>query len=342
MQKADPEAGEGSPADSLSADYPSTTAIVLRLMRECMLPNWQIVATAAAGMAVIAATAGALPFLIQRLGDDVFVGKDPFLVFILPSLVLLVMCVRAVADWVSTVAEGRLGAKIVSDLRIRMFQTIAAADLAWLQRTHSGRFVSSFVNDVVTVDWAATKVFSALFKNAISVVLLVGAMFYMDWRLTLLVLIGSPIALLNLTRQKSRIKRSVSRSLKEYGDLGSMLTQTLQSMRVVKAYSQEDYEARRFRQIVENVRTFLMKTQRSRALVGPVSETMTGLGLAAAMFYGGWQGIYGNVSLGHFMGFLTAAMLAFQPMRAVATAQATLSEGLLAASRVFALIDHAR
>ena len=94
-----------------------------------------------------------------------------------------------------------------------------------------------------------------------------------------------------------------------------MLTQTLQSMRVVKAYGQEENEARRFRRIVGNIRKYLMRTTRTRAAVGPVSEVMTGLGIAAAILYGGWQGIYGNVSLGHFMGFMTAAMLAFQPMQ---------------------------
>ena len=96
-----------------------------------------------------------------------------------------------------------------------------------------------------------------------------------------------------------------------------MLTQTLQGMRVVKAYGQESERSAPLpARSSENVRRYLVKTQRSRARVGPVSEAMTGLGLAAAMLYGGWQGIYGNVSLGHFMGFLTAAMLAFQPMRA--------------------------
>jgi subfamily B ATP-binding cassette protein MsbA len=344
MERAEPKpapSGIASAGDGLAADYSSAWPVILRLLRECMLPNWKIVLVGILAMTVTAATAGALPFLIQKLGDDVFVGRDSTLLFVLPALVLLVMLLRAAADWVATVTESSLGTKIVADLRVRMFDTMAAADLAWLQRTHSGRFVSAFVNDALIVDRAATKVLTALFKNALSVVLLVGAMVYMDWRLSLLVLIGAPIALLNLVRQKRRIKRSASRSLKEYGDLGSMLTQTLQSMRVVKAYSQEENEAHRFRRIVDNVRKYLMKTQRSRAMVGPVSEAMTGVGLAAAMFYGGWQGIYGNVSLGHFMGFIAAAMLAFQPMRAVATAQATLSEGLLAAARIFALIDHA-
>ena len=180
-----------------------------------------------------------------------------------------------------------------------------------------------------------------LFQNAFSAVFLLVAMFFMDWRLSLFVLIGAPLAVFNLGKQRVRIRRASGRGLKENSELSSMLTQTLQSMRVVKAYGQEAREARRFREIVVKVRKYLMKATRSRALVGPVWEVMSGIGFAAAILYGGWQGIYGHVTLGQFMGFMTAALLTFQPLRQMANIQATLSEGLLAAERVFAVIDYA-
>jgi subfamily B ATP-binding cassette protein MsbA len=291
-------------------------------------------------MTFTAATAGALPFILQKVADEIFVAKDPSLLFVLPAALVVLMTLRAAAEWVASVSEARLGTKVVANLRVRMFERIAAADLAWLQRTHSGRFVSAFVNDTPIVDRAATKVLTTLFKNGLSCVFLLGAMFYMDWRLSLLVLIGAPLAVLNLGKQRKRIGKAVRRSLQESGDLGTMLTQTLQGIRVVKAYGQEENEARRFRRIVSNIRKYLMKTTRSRASVGPVSETLVGVGLAAAILYGGWQGIYGDVTLGHFMGFLSAAMLAYQPLKSLATTQAILSEGLMAATRIFAVIDH--
>jgi subfamily B ATP-binding cassette protein MsbA len=154
-------------------------------------------------------------------------------------------------------------------------------------------------------------------------------------------LIGAPLAISNLGRQKQRIRASSGRSIQESGNLNSLLTQTLQSMRVVKAYGQEIREAQRLRRVVHNIRKYFMKTTRSKATIGPIWELMTGVGVAAVILYGGWQGIYGDVSLGHFMGFMTAALLALQPMKALAMVQATLTEGLLAAQRVFALIDHA-
>nr|WP_281351642.1 ABC transporter ATP-binding protein [Propylenella binzhouense] len=327
--------------DGWSLAEGSTRAVLTRLFRESVLPNWKVLVLGLAAMVATAATSGVLPFLMQMVADEVFVAKNEQLLFVLPGLVILVMTFRAAADWVSQVADAWLGNQVVADLRIRMFDTLANADLGWIQRTHSGRFVSAFVNDTPIVDRAAAKTMTSMVKNGLSVLFLVGSMFYMDWRLACLVVAGMPLAIVFLGRQKKRISGSVRRSMQEAGDLGSMLTQTLQGIRVVKAYRQEAEEAARFRGIVGNIVDYLMRTARSRAAVGPVTEALSGLGFAAAILYGGWQGIHGNVSLGHFMGFMTAAMLAYQPLKSLASAQASLSEGVTAASRVFAIIDYA-
>ena len=327
--------------DALSEQDHSRWPVFKRLFRECLLPHWRIVSIAIGSMVVSAATAGVVPFVLQRVGDDVFVKKDPSYVFLLPALLVLAVVVRAVSDWISTVAESSVGTKIVAELRYRMFDTIAAADLAWIQGNHSGRFVSTFVSDAAIVDRSATRVMVGLFRNGMSAVFLLGAMFYMDWRLSLFVLVGAPIAVFNLGKQRRRVRSASGRGLKESGELNSMLTQTLQSMRVVKAYGQEANEAQRLRRIVQNIRKYFMKATRTRAAVGPIWEVMSGVGFAAAILYGGWQGIYGDVTLGQFMGFMTAALLAFQPLKTLAGIHVTLIEGLLAAERVFALIDYA-
>ncbi|MCT8267054.1 MULTISPECIES: ABC transporter ATP-binding protein [Afifella] len=327
-------------SDTLTVEDISAYAVMRRLLVDILWPHRRVLFVALISMVVGAATSGAVPFLIQVVADEVFVAKNEMLLYLLPVAIILVMGVRGVADWTSKVTDAWLGNKVVSELRIRMFETLTKADLAWVERTHSGRFVSAFVNDADIVQRAAAKTMTALVKDSLTVLFLTASMFYMDWRLALLVCAGMPFAYLYLTRQRKRISGSVRRSLKEAGDLGSMLTQTLQSLRVVKAYRQEQREAERFHVIVDNIVRYLMKTARSRAAVGPVTETLSGVGIAAAIFYGGWQGIYGNVSLGHFAGFLTAAMLTYPPMRTLAQTQAQLSEGVTAASRIFAVIDH--
>jgi ATP-binding cassette, subfamily B, bacterial MsbA len=330
----------GFALDALTDQNRSSWPTFVRLLRECILPHWRLALLAMVAMILSAATSGVTPFILQRVGDDVFVQKDAFLAVALPALLMALVIVRAATDWVATVTDGSLGTKIVAELRHRMFDTIAAADLAWIQGNHSGRFVSAFVTDVFTIDRCATRVMFTLFRSAAAAIFLLIAMFYMDWLLSLIVFIGAPIAVYSLSKGRTRIRRSAGRTMKESGELNLMLTQTLQSMRVVKAYGQEAHETKRFRTIVHNIRKYLMKTTRTRATVGPLWDVATGIGFGAAILYGGWQGLDGSVTLGEFMGFMTAALLTFQPLKQLSAVQAQLAEGLVAAERVFALIDY--
>ena len=207
----------GFALDALIDQDHSRWPVFVRLLRECMLPHWRIALVATVAMILAGATSGVMPFLLQRVGDDVFVGKNATLAMLLPLLMIATVLLRAVTDWVATVADGSLGTKIVADLRYRMFDTIAAADLAWIQGNHSGRFVSTFVNDVLIIDRAATRVMFNLFRNVVSAVFLLGAMFYMDTLLSLFVLVGAPIGVFYLARQRKRIRRASGRSMQEFG-----------------------------------------------------------------------------------------------------------------------------
>lgn len=334
--------GRPVPWDDLSAGDMSMPAVMSRLVREFIAPYWRILAVGLAAMTFVAATTGALPYIMKLVADEILEGKNAALLYTLPLVILAVMTSRAVADWVSRVADAWLGNRVIADMRIRMFDVLAYADLSWIQDTHSGRFVSAFVNDVPIVDRAGAKPLTAMVKNGLSTVFLVGMMFYMDWKLSLLTIIGMPITLLFMSRQKHRIKSASRKSLREAGDFGSLLTQTIQGIRVVKAYGQEDAEAVRVRSVVDNIMRYLVKTAKARAAVAPITEFVAGLGFAAAVFYAGWQSIYANRTLGDFMGFITAAMLMYQPLRTLFNLQAQMVEGVTAANRIFAIIDHDR
>jgi subfamily B ATP-binding cassette protein MsbA len=328
--------------DDLSSGDAGMNDVMKRLVREFIAPHWRVLAVGLAAMIFVAATTGALPYLMKLVADEILEGKNEALLFTLPLVILVVMTSRALADWVSRVADAWLGNRVIADLRIRMFDVLAYADLSWIQDTHSGRFVSAFVNDVPVVDRAGAKPLTAMVKNGLSTIFLIGMMFYMDWKLSILTIIAMPVALIFLRRQKKRIKGAAQKSLREAGDFGSLLTQTIQGIRVVKAYGQEDAEAARVRTVVNNIMYYLVKTAKARAAVAPITEFVAGLGFAAAVFYAGWQSIYANVTLGDFMGFVTAAMLMYQPLRSLFNLQAQMTEGVTAANRIFAIIDHDR
>ena len=331
-------AADGLERDS-AASALDTGAFVRRVYDEHLRHRWRLLALSLSSMGFVALTTGVLPFLIQRAADDVFVGQDRRLLYALPLVVVVVISLKGLAEYVSKVSEAQIGNRVVADLRARMFGAIARADLAWLQDTHSGRFVSSFLNDVNLVREAASGAIVGLGSNAMKVLVLTVAMFVMDWRLAAIAAVLMPVGLVLMGRQRRRMRHSVARNLTATGDLGRLTAQTLGNIRVVQAYGQEEAEAARASEVIEGAYASVMDSVRTKAASGPAVEVLTGLGFAAAIFYGGLQGIRGVLTFGEFMGFIAAAMLAYQPLKALASLQTGMQEGVGAAARVYALVD---
>jgi subfamily B ATP-binding cassette protein MsbA len=325
-------------ADELEVDY-TTGEIVLRIWKEHLRPRIGLLLLASFAMLLTAATTGAIPFLIQRTADDVFVGKSAQMVYWITGAIVIVTVIKAIAEYVADVTVNYLGNRFIADLRIQMFAKLARADLNWIQTVHSGRLLSSFLNDATMIRATASRSIVTLGENYLKVIILIGTMFYMDARFAVLILIFMPIAWFVLSRQRRKMRKSTSKSLQETGDLSSLITQTLRGMRIVRAYRQEDREEARAASTVNRALEFIMRGTRARALSSPSIELLTGFGFALAIYFAGTKGVRGDLTLGHFMGFMTAALLIYTPLKSAATLQTQLQEGVAAASRVFGVID---
>lgn len=328
-------------ADALDAVEFTAKELIHRISKVYLKPLWKYLAIALIAMVFMAATTGALPFMMQQVIDKVFVAKDQGLLFILPIVVMGIMILRAGGEYVSRISMAKISNEVVGALRMDMFQSLTRADIGYLEAMHSGRFVSAFMTDVGMVNQAAAGTLTSLVKNGLTAIFLVGAMFVMDWFLALLVMVGAPFAIYFMGRQRVKIRKSTRGMLRETGDLSSIIGQMLRGVRIIKAYGQEDLEEARFSHSIRRIITHLMHKARAQSAMGPVTEALTGVGFAAAILYGGWKGINGNLSLGSFSGFMTAAMLAYQPLKALAALQGQLTQGTEAAKRIFTLIDHA-
>jgi ATP-binding cassette, subfamily B, bacterial MsbA len=326
-------------ADELEVHY-TTGAIVARIWRDHLRPRIALLILASTAMALSAATTGAIPFLIQKTADDVFVAKNVQMIYWVTGAIIGVTLIKALAEYVADVTVGWLGHRFIADLRRKMFERLAFADLSWIQTVHSGRLLSGFLNDANLIRQTASRGLVALGENLLKVIVLVGAMFYMNPRFALLVLLFMPIAVIVLGKQRRKMRKSTSKSLQETGDLSTLVSQTLRGIRIVKAYGQEDKEVRRAGQAIDRALEFTMRGTRARALSSPSMELITGLGLALAIYVAGTQGIAGDLTLGQFMGFMAAALLIYAPLKSVATLQTQVQEGVAAASRVFGIIDH--
>ena len=289
-------------ADQLQTSY-TTREVVERIWREHLRPRLGLLILAGVSLIVSAATTGAIPFLIQMTADDVFIAKKSDMIMPIMIFILTVTTLKAIAEYISNVTVGYLGHRFIADLRIQMFKKITEADLAWLNSIHSGRLISGFLYDANLIRLTASRAIVALGQNLFKVIVLVGVMLYMDLRFSGVVLVTMPFAVFLLGRQRRKMRKSTTKSLQETGDLSALISQTLASIPIVRAYGQENHEIKRATTTINRALEFTMRGARARAASGPVVEILVGIGFALLIYYAGVKGITGAMSLGHFMGF---------------------------------------
>lgn len=334
-------AGVKRKADSLQTHY-TTQQVIERIWQEHLRPRFGLLLLAGLTLAFSAATTGAIPFLIQMTADHVFIAKNKDMIYPIMTIILVVTFSKAITEYIANVTVGYLGHRFIADLRIQMFTRIAEADLAWINSVHSGRLISGFLYDANLIRQTASRAIVALAQNLIKVIVLVGTMLYMDLRFSGVILIVMPAAVFLLGRQRKKMRKSTTKSLQETGDLSALISQTIAGIPIVRAYGQERHEIERASNAINRALEFTMRGWRARAASAPFVEILVGIGFAALIYFAGIRGVTGAVSLGHFMGFMTSAMLIYQPLKSVATLQTSIQEGVAAASRVFGIIDKER
>ena len=174
-----------------------------------------------------------------------FVAKNQSMVYWITAAIVVVTIIKAIAEYVADVTVAYLGHRFIADLRIEMFARLARADLSFIQTVHSGRLLSSFLNDANLLRGTASRSIITLGENYLKVIILIGTMFYMDPRFAVLILLFMPFAWFMLSSQRRKMRKSTTKSLQETGDLSALITQTLRGMRIVRAYRQEDREEAR-------------------------------------------------------------------------------------------------
>jgi subfamily B ATP-binding cassette protein MsbA len=310
-----------------------------RLMAEHMRPHVGRLVLAAACMAVTAAATGAMAWLLQPAIDKVFIAGEPAMLYLVPLAVVAAVLVKGAATYAQNVLMSQVGQHILAEVQMRLYRRVITADLADLQAVHTGSLLSSFLYDVNLLRDAVGRAVTGAVKDTLTVVALVVVMFVQDWKLALIASVVLPVAAVLLRKLGRRMRKASTRTQEETGRLSNHLTETIAGARVVKAYGMEGHEIARARVAVDRRLVHIMKQIRTRAASAPAVETISGLAIAAAILYGGWQAQAGVLTLGAFTSFLGAMLMAYQPVKSLASLHTALQEGLSAAQRLFAVID---
>ena len=312
---------------------------MVRLVRDHVRPHVGRLVLAVLCMAFAAGSTAALAYLMEPVLDQIFLEKDRTLLIVVPIAVIGITLIRGAATYGQAVLMAFVGQRVIADLQSRIFAHILRFDLAFFQDTASGRLVSRLTNDVNMMRNAVSNALTGVVKDTLTLLFLVGVMFEKDWQLALIACVVFPIAIYPITKIGRRMRRVSTSALTELGLFTARLNETFQGARHVKAYNREGFESERTDRLIESVFRLIFKQQRVRAAATPIMETLGGLFIAVLILYGGWQVIEGALTPGAFFAFVTAMLLAYRPLKALANLNASLQEGLAASQRVFDLLD---
>ena len=313
--------------------------ILSRLFKESIRPQILKLSVTFVFMIIIALATGATAWLLDPAIEKIFLEKDATMIWLIPLGVIGILFIKGIATYFQISILTEVGQKIVADTQIKMFSKITYADLGWLQGKHSGKFISNFLYDVNLLEQAVSGSLAAGFRNFLTLICLLGVMFYQDWELALIAMIALPLVGFLSSRLGKRMKKAATGTQAETGVLAMLISENLDGTRVVKAYQQEEAEIEKVSESIYRRMNLLVKAAKTKAAAAPFSEFLAGFGIAGAMYYAGIRGLQGELPLNEFISFLGAMMLAFQPLRSLSQINTYMQEGFSAAIRIFELLD---
>ncbi len=288
--------------------------------------------------ACLAAATGGYPTVIKLSFDALMSETKTGLPWVLASIMGITIF-RSAFLYMQAIATNNFVLRITTDMQKLAFKHLISADFARISRDTPGRLVSRLTNDISFIQTALTAGMNSAIRDLFSVIALVIAMLYLDWAMTLVVLGVYPLAAIPVAGISERLRRVAKRTQSELGDMTSLLSENLAGARLIKSFRLEDYAAGRLDESFEQVFALRLKAVKTRARLDPLLEALGGLAIAGVVAFAYLRISNGISSVGDFMGFVTALLMAAQPIRALGNLAGRIQEGLSAAESLYGIID---
>lgn len=290
-------------------------------------------------MIIVSATTALNAWMMQPVLDDIFIDKNESLILIIPLAILLIAVVKGISSYIQSVLMSFVGYRLVADLQRDMFGSLIKCDISFFSKTNSGTLISRFLADVGALSRGVHNVIINIIKDFFTLFFLIGVLFYHDWKLASISLLIFPIAIYPISRIGKRLRKISKNTQVGFGFLTKRLTESLQSIKTIKSFNAENVETVKVEKEVENIFQLTYKSSRVNSISRPLMETLGGLAIAVIIYTGGSQVISGTTTPGTFFSFLTALLMAYQPIKSLASLNATLQMAMAAAERIFNIID---
>lgn len=325
-------------AEATAVQYASGTQVYRRLLSYAFV-HWQLLLTALVTMIIMAATEAGFAALMKPLMDESFgAGEHPLAQYI-PLILIALFAVRGIAEFTSSYTMRLIGRRVVKRLRSELFERLLVMPVSRFQHQSSGELISRLTFNVEQVASAATNGFTVLVKDSLTVLVLLGWMFYLSVPLTLATLVIAPAVVILVSMVSKRFRRLSHGIQNNMGDVTHVTQEVIDGHRVVRIFGGATYERQRFEVVNERNRSLHMRMELAKAAYVPIIQFLIALVLAF-IIWAATSDILGHaVTAGTFVSFLTAMLLLLTPIRRLSMINATLQQGIAAGQNIYAVLD---
>ena len=288
---------------------------------------------------LVAGSTSSIAYLLDPAIKKIFIEKDQTLILVIPIFIIIAFATKGASLYVAKVLMIGVSEEVRKDLQCDMLSNLISADTKLIDSKHTGKFISTLTNDVGHITNLISTAVLSLFKDSLTLIGLLIVMFFQNWKLSLIAIIMIPLASLAAKTLGKRIGKVATEQMLKAGMLNTYLIEIFKNHKLIKIFQQEKYENNRADSFINDVKEKSKKIAIVYVRSSPIMETLTGIMIAILIFYSGKLVLKNEIDINNFFSFLAAMMLAYQPVRALATLNITMSQGLSAAARILPIID---
>ena len=288
---------------------------------------------------VVAGSTGAIAWLLDPAVKKIFIDQDTTMMLLIPIAIALSFTIKGASLYTARIILIKISNNVVKTMQTQLASCILKSDINTIESKHSGKYLAHFFYDVGQVSQLVGSGVLNLMKDSLTLIVLVGLMFYQNWNLALFALIMMPLAAIVAKSLGKRIKKAVTESTKIEGGLTSYLSEMIKGTRMIKIYQQENFEFDRSTKKIDERTNIQIKIGSILIRATPIMEILTGIMIGGFVYYSGFMIANGQMQINNFFSFLTAMMLAYQPIRSLATINMLFNSGAVGADRVFNVLD---
>ena len=289
---------------------------------------------------ILAASTSSVAYLLDPAIKELFIQKNNKMMYFIPLLIILAFSSKGISLYLAKVIMIGVAEEVRKDIQTDMFNSLIYADTKLIDNKHSGKFISNLTNDVSMITNLVSTAILNLFKDSLTLLGLLCVMFYQNWKLSLIAIIMIPLASIAARTLGKRIGKVTNQQMNKAGILSTYLFEVFKNHQLTKIFQKEDYEIERADNFLNSVKETSKKLQIIFVRSSPIMEFLTGIMIACLIFVAAILVSQNELEIGSFFSFLAAMMLAYQPVRSLATLNITIQQGLAGAKRVLPIIDN--